>query len=228
MKRDRSSSRETAAVIRILVGSDNVMVRDLLEIGLAGVPEFSLAGSVGLNAAVGASIAQLTPNVTVLMPKLGFTGSAEMAVIEKVRSEHPGSPLITVAPGYLPQQTALLYRIGVAGILLESQGWSSLVQAIRSVNAGDFFSTKSVANAVMGLPELVALTDHEIRLVGLVSEGLSNTEIASRLNVSESTVRSRLSNVLIKLNVINRTQAVTEAIRLGYVQPKPPDINSSR
>lgn len=210
--------------IQILVGSDNVLLRDLLEFRIAEIVGIRLVGSSGLDPQLINLMDELRPDVAVLTIKLSYASAGELEFIRDIRSTYPEVRLITVSSQYLPRQVAALGQYGVGGILLESQGWDTLHQAIRSVYAGDFFTTQSVAGSVLRLRQEreVNLTIHEIQLMELVSEGLSNSAIARQLNVSESTVRSRLSNTLQKLNVTNRTQAVTEVIRRGYVSPKRP------
>lgn len=219
MSDDSTSALSSKRPIRILHAGNHVLFRDLLNERFTSTAGIEVVGSTGLGNWLVQLISQLRPDVTLVSVKLGLSGSSGMGLISSIRSVSPDTRLITMSESYLPGQISILSQQGVNGFLLESQDWETLLRSIVAVHGGDFFTSPAIARIALGgnLVSEDALSVAEVELMELVTLGLSNDDIATRLNVSLSTVRSRLSNVLVKLNVTNRTQAVTESIRRGYV-----------
>ncbi len=122
-------------------------------------------------------------------------------------------------------------RAGASGFLLKDTPPEDLVSAIRSVAAGDAVVSPKVTrrllarfisedSAPMRDPGLLdALTDREREVLGLLATGLSNAEIASRLVLSEATVKTHIGRILMKLGLRDRVQAVVLAYETGLVRP---------
>jgi DNA-binding NarL/FixJ family response regulator len=119
-------------------------------------------------------------------------------------------------------------RAGASGFLLKNAPPEDLVEAIRIVASGEALLSPSVTRRVIGsfsgAPQPVAppdelrfLTERELEVLAKVAEGLSNAEIAGELFVGEATVKTHVSNVLAKLNLRDRVQAVVYAHRHGLV-----------
>ena len=120
-------------------------------------------------------------------------------------------------------------RHGASGFLLKDAGGDELVHAVRVVAAGDALIAPSVTARLIaefarrprwdGVIGLDALTDRETEVLGLVAKGLSNAEIAGRLHVSETTVKTHVSHILTKLSLRDRVQAVVAAYESSLVTP---------
>jgi len=118
-------------------------------------------------------------------------------------------------------------RSGAAGYLLKDRPRTELIAAIKGTIAGNSYIDPAVARKVLtnvaqsplppSQPPKVALTAREAEILELLALGLSNTEIAQRLFLSEGTVRNYLSALFAKLGVSDRTQAVVAALRDGLV-----------
>jgi DNA-binding NarL/FixJ family response regulator len=121
---------------------------------------------------------------------------------------------------------------GASGFLLKDAGAERLFDAVRVVAAGEALLAPGVTRRLIAefarlrprLPprpdRLEALTDRETEVLRLIAEGLSNTEIADRLVVSDETVKTHVSHVLGKLDLRDRTQAVVIAYESGLVEPR--------
>jgi DNA-binding NarL/FixJ family response regulator len=123
-------------------------------------------------------------------------------------------------------------RAGASGFLLKDVPPESLVEAIRTVAAGEALLAPSITRKLLDqfanrLPdphapqvaELKTLTDREVEVLRLMARGLSNSEIAAQLYVAETTVKTHVGRVLTKLNLRDRVQAVVLAYECGLVQP---------
>jgi DNA-binding NarL/FixJ family response regulator len=126
-------------------------------------------------------------------------------------------------------------RAGASGFLLKDVQPMQLVDAVRVVAHGDALLDPTVtrrlldrfAHALPGAPErpppeLGELSDREREVLGLMAGGLSNAELAERLVLSETTVKTHVSSILRKLGLRDRVQAVVLAYQAGLVKPKPP------
>jgi DNA-binding NarL/FixJ family response regulator len=121
-------------------------------------------------------------------------------------------------------------RAGASGFLLKDVVPAQLVDAIRVVAAGEALLAPSVTRRLLDRfaetlasqerpPELASLTQRELEVLELVARGLSNSELASRLFLSETTVKTHVSSMLRKLNLRDRVQAVVFAYEAGLVRP---------
>jgi DNA-binding NarL/FixJ family response regulator len=111
-------------------------------------------------------------------------------------------------------------RAGACGFLYKDVDPSALVQAVRSVHGGQVLLAPEAVEAMLAgsngpAPTPVPLTDREREVLTLIAAGRSNREIARSLTVAEKTVKTHVSNVLMKLGVQDRTQAALYAVRHG-------------
>jgi DNA-binding NarL/FixJ family response regulator len=118
---------------------------------------------------------------------------------------------------------------GASGFLLKTASPEQLIDAVRVLAAGDALLAPEVTRRVIerfgsvAAPrsaELDALTDREAEVFRLLARGYSNAEIATELHVGEATVKTHVSNILLKLGVRDRVQAVVRAYETGFVHPR--------
>ncbi|HEV2343897.1 MAG TPA: response regulator transcription factor [Actinocrinis sp.] len=125
-------------------------------------------------------------------------------------------------------------KAGASGFLLKDVPPTELLSAIRAVHSGDAVVAPSTTRRLLDRfapllpssaaptpPTLSALTEREREVLGLVAQGLSNSEIAARLVLSEATVKTHVGRILMKLELRDRVQAVVLAYESGLVRPGP-------
>jgi len=206
-----SSSR-----IRVMLVDDHAMVRRGLATFLKVYDDLELAGEAASGEAAIQLCNTLHPDVILMdmvMPDMdGATAT------RKIRKQSPGIQVLALTSfkeGILVQSAL---QAGAIGYLLKDVSADELAQAIRAAHAGRSTLSPEAAQAlVLATSQPPApgldLTEREREVLALLIEGLNNTQIAAKLNVSPSTVKSHVSNILSKLGVASRTEAVTLALR---------------
>jgi NarL family two-component system response regulator LiaR len=206
-----SSSR-----IRVMVVDDHTMVRRGLATILKIFDDLELVGEAARGQAAIQLCAQLQPDVVLMdMVMPDMDGATATRLIRKQ------SPLIQVIALTSFKEEILVQsalQAGAIGYLLKDVSADELVEAIRAAHAGRSTLSPEAAQALVHAASQppapgLDLTEREREVLALMVEGLNNTQIAGRLIVSPSTVKSHVSNILTKLGVASRTEAVTLALR---------------
>jgi DNA-binding NarL/FixJ family response regulator len=203
--------------IRVLVADDHEVVRQGLRMFLRVDSEFEVVGEAGNGAEALCLARELRPDVVImdiLMPVMD--GIAATALIRKELPEVEVLALTSVTVG---ATIVDIMRAGAIGYILKEITGEELRNAIRAAAAGQVLLSPSVAASLIGeIKEPSpsdALTKRETEVLGWMANGESNREIATRLFVSEQTVKSHVSKILGKLGVASRTQAAVYAMRNG-------------
>ena len=202
--------------IRVLIVDDHAMVRRGLTTFLKVFDDLELAGEAESGQAAIELCARLQPDVVLMdMVMPDMDGAAATRLIRK-QSESIRVIVLTSFKEEILVQSAL--QAGAIGYLLKDVSAEDLAQAIRAAHAGRATLSPDVAEVVVhaaGQPPKpgLDLTEREREVLALMIEGLNNTLIAGKLNVSPSTIKTHVSNILSKLGVASRTAAVTLALR---------------
>ncbi len=201
--------------VRILVADDHPVVRE----GLAAILSYQPDMSVVAKAANGQEALHLFrehhPDVTLIdlkMPQLDG-----VAAIIAIRAEFPTARLIALTTYEGDEDIYRSLRAGAAGYLLKETPMAEVLEAIRRVHRGSKYVAAAAAIKVAERMSSAQLTDREREVLGLIAQGRSNQEIASALFIVEGTVKAHVTNILTKLNVADRTQAITEALKRGIL-----------
>jgi NarL family two-component system response regulator LiaR len=214
MKNDSSQS------VRVLVVDDHAMVRRGLAVFLQSFDDLKLAGEAGSGAAAIQLCAEVLPDVVLMdmvMPDMdGATAT------RAIRGQFPQVQVIALTSFKEGELIKKTLEAGAIGYLLKDVSADELAQAIRAAHAGRTTLSPEAAQAlVQNANQAPApgldLTEREREVLMLMIEGLNNTQIAGRLTVSPSTIKSHVSNILSKLGVASRTEAVTLALRQRIV-----------
>jgi len=206
--------------VRVLVVDDHAMVRRGLATFLKAFEDLELAGEAASGQAALELCVQLQPDVVLMdmvMPDMDGP-----AVTRLIRSQSPSIQVIALT-SFMEEilvQSAL--HAGAIGYLLKDVSADELAQAIRAAHAGRATLAPEAAQALVQAasqppPPGLDLTERERAVLTLMVEGLNNTQIAAKLTVSPSTIKSHVSNILSKLGVASRTEAVTLALRSRLV-----------
>jgi NarL family two-component system response regulator LiaR len=195
---------------------DHTMVRKGLATFLKAFDDLELAGEAENGRAAIEICAKLQPDVILMdmvMPDMnGATAT------RTIRQQFPNVQVIALTSFKEEELVKNALEAGAIGYLLKDVSADELVKAIRAAHAGRATLSPEAAQALVHAasqpPALgTNLTERERAVLALMVEGLNNTQIAGRLVVSPSTIKSHVSNILSKLGVTSRTEAVTLALR---------------
>jgi DNA-binding NarL/FixJ family response regulator len=209
--------------IRVLIADDHPMVRQGLRVFLELQPDLEVVGEAADGAEAARLATELSADVVLLdlvMPVLDGVGTLELMAEQGCTAR---ALVITSFGEYRTVVPAL--RAGARGYVSKETDPQALAVAIRAVAAGHVLLSPQIAAALLGPAGIGGadsgpnqqphLTGREIEVLDLIARGKSNREIARILTVSEKTVKTHVSNVLMKLGVADRTQAALWAVRHG-------------
>ncbi len=205
-------------MIRVLVADDHPIVRGGIVALLESADDLSVVGeaSTGLQAVELAL--QHEPDIVLMDLQMPELGGAEATA--RILEQRPGIRVIVLTT--YESDAAILQAIeaGASGYLLKAAPAGEILAGIRSVAAGDVALAPSIAAMLVNrvkAPAGPTLSARETEVLALVAQGKSNPAIAQALFVSEATVKTHLLHVFEKLNVSDRTRAVTKAMELGLL-----------
>ena len=214
--------------IRILIVDDQALFREGLRTLLSVQPDFEIVGEAG-NGEEGLKMAVQTQPDVVLMD-LRMPVMDGVKTTERIKSSLPACRVIVLTTFDDDELVFDGLRAGAIGYLLKDVSSNKLFDAIRAASRGEYFLLPAITAKVIAefarIPRsnpnrahdfVEMLSPREQEIIRLVASGDSNKEIAERLVISEGTVKNHLSNILAKLSVKDRLQAVIRARELGWL-----------
>ncbi|HZD99371.1 MAG TPA: response regulator transcription factor [Micromonosporaceae bacterium] len=205
------------APIRVLIADDHAVVRRGLRTFLELQDDIDVVGEAADGEACVTAAVELSPDVILLDLLMPGVGGVE--ALGRLREAGSTARVLVITSFTDPAVSVPAVRAGAAGVIFKDVEPRDLASAIRSVHAGHTLLQPDVAAALMA-PDPVAaspLTAREREVLAEIARGRSNREIARVLTLSEKTVKTHVSNVLMKLGVADRTQAALLAVRRGLV-----------
>ncbi|MFD5950232.1 response regulator [Streptomyces collinus] len=209
-----------ADAIKVLLVDDHQVVRRGLRTFLEVQDDIEVVGEASDGAEGVDRAEELRPDVILMDVKM--PGMDGVDALRRLR-ELANPARVLVVTSFTEQRTVVpALRAGAAGYVYKDVDPDALAGAIRSVHAGHILLQPEVAGALLAQEESNAgtgragsLTEREREVLGLIADGRSNREIARALVLSEKTVKTHVSNILMKLDLADRTQAALWAVRHG-------------
>jgi DNA-binding NarL/FixJ family response regulator len=202
--------------IRILLVDDHYVVR----MGLIGVldtePDMKVVGQAADGSEAVALYEKLKPTVVLMdlrMPvKDGITATAE------IRLKDPNARILILSTYDGDAEIHRAIRAGARGYALKNFNGRELTRGVRAVAKGEEWIPKAVATRLASRELFGELTPREIEVLQHMATGLANKEIADVLTITSNTVKDHLKNIMTKLHVADRTEAVTAALQRGIIR----------
>lgn len=211
--------------VQILIADDHPLFRDAIRsainVPLGDEEELPLVAEAEDFDAAMRALDEM-PDVDLVLLDLAMPGSSGLSALVSVRASHPAVPVIVVSGTDDPATVRRSIQLGASGFISKSARTDAIRQAIASVLAGDIaipdgidLGSEQDGEVADLIERLKTLTPQQVRVLGMLGEGLLNKQIAYELGVSEATIKAHVSAVLQKLNVDSRTQAVILLSRIG-------------
>ncbi|TPG53050.1 DNA-binding response regulator [Sphingomonas glacialis] len=203
------------APIRVMTVDDHPALREGIARMIEHEPDLLLVGEAANGAEALKLFEQVRPDVTLMDLQMPVMGGLD--AIERLRTICPTARVIVLTTYEGDVQAVQALRAGASSYLLKSALRRELLDAIRTVHSGRRYLPPEVAQEIAIHSAEDALTPREIGVLQLVAEGKSNKVIAWELSISDDTVKAHLRSVFAKLDVNDRTHAVTAALRRGAI-----------
>jgi len=205
-------------MIRVVVADDHPIVRSGIVGLLSSADDIEVVGEAGNGAEAVALATQLSPDVVLMDLRMPGVGGADATA--QIVAARPDVRVVILTTYESDENILTAIEAGASGYLLKAAPQDEIVAGLRSVARGEVALAPSIAALLvkrMREPAPVSLSDRETQVLALVAEGNSNRAIATALFVSEATVKTHLIHVFDKLEVKDRTRAVTRAMELGLL-----------
>ncbi len=209
--------------IRVLVAEDHTVVRAGLIALITSEDGLEVVGQAGDGLEAVERVRECQPDVILMdlsMPKLDGIGA-----ITAIRQEQPRARVLVLTSFVEDEKVFAALKAGALGYLLKESSPDDLLRGIRAIHRGESWLHPAIALKLvreLSEPQVAALeeplTERELDVLRLVAQGLSNKVIADRLDISERTARTHVSNILEKLHLANRTQATLYALKKGIAE----------
>ncbi len=216
--------------VRIVIADDHDVVRSGFASLLDTQQEFTVIGTAQDGVQAVRISRELHPDVVLM--DIRMPGMDGIEATRQLTSRESSAPRVLVLTTFdLDEYVYEALRAGASGFLLKDVTAERLFEAVRVIAAGDALIAPAITRRLISefaqqstaprpaTPRLEELTPRETQVLRLIAEGLSNSEIAGRLVVTEETVKTHVSRVLNKLGLRDRTQAVVVAYETGLVVP---------
>ncbi len=226
-----AAAQESGGDVRVLIVDDQALVRTGFRMILDAEADMDVVGEAANGKEALTEAGRLKPDVVLMdvrMPELdGIEATRRLLADDGVESK-----VVMLTTFDMDEYVYEALRAGASGFLLKDAPPEQLVAGIRAVCSGDALLAPSVTRRVIeefvrhppdaartAPPEIEELTPRECEVLKLIARGLSNAEIAQSLVVSETTVKTHVARVLMKMHLRDRVQAVVMAYESGLVQP---------
>lgn len=207
------------SIIRVLLADDQLRVHEAVALALRDCEDIKLVGQAANGDEAIALCAQYQPDLVlmdVLMPGMGG-----IEATRRIHRNHPHIKILVLSAMQDDESVRTMLENGAVGYILKDSLARDLPATIRAAYSGNMiFSqviTQRLLNHASAVPQSFGLTEREMEVLRLMAEGLNNNELAARLFISPSTVKFHIVNILDKMGVSTRPEAIVLAAKNNLV-----------
>ena len=202
--------------IRLLVVDDHFVVR----MGLIGVvntePDMEVVGEAADGNQAVEVFGRVKPSLVLMDVRMPIKDG--IAATKDIRTRHPDARILMLTTYDGDTEIHRAIQAGARGYVLKNSTGDELIPALRAVAAGKEWIPEEIANRLASRKRFEELTPRELQVLQQMATGQANKEIGDVLRITENTVKDHLKNILGKLRVADRTEAVTVAVQRGIIQ----------
>ena len=210
--------------IKILIVDDHPVVREGIGAMLKHEPDFKIVGEAANGLEALEQARELSPDVILMDLRMPEMDGVE--AITKIKEAKPEIKFIILTTYSDDEYIFKGIAAGARAYLLKDAPRDELFKAIRAVSRGESLIQPVVASRVLDKlaelsrknPGAETLSEREVEVLRLMAKGVSNSNIAEELSITQSTVKTHITSIFQKLNVTTRTEAVTTALKRGIIQ----------
>ncbi len=206
---------DAAAKVRLMLIEDHPIMRIGIAALVSTYPNLEVVAQAGSGEEALLLHPQHDPDVTLV--DLRLPGMSGVEIIRDIRAQKPAARFIVLTTYEGDEDIHQALQAGASGYIIKGMPHQTLVDAILKVHAGGRFLPPSVKRLLASRTPSAELTSRERDVLLRIAQGKSNKEIAAELGLAEITVKCRVSVILTRLNVSDRTQAVVTALQRGLL-----------
>lgn len=205
----------TSSKMKVMIVDDH----PLMLVGVASIvnarPDMTVVAQTGTGEEAVTLFQKHKPDVTLM--DLRLPGISGVEAIRAIRATHPGARFVVLTTYEGDADIHRALEAGAQGYLIKGMPYQTLVEALQRVHKGGRFLPPPVARALASRMPDSDLSAREQEVLTLLASGKSNKDIAFHLGITEATVKSHVSAILVRLGVSDRTEAVVTALQRGLV-----------
>jgi two-component system, NarL family, response regulator LiaR len=205
---------------RVFLVEDHAFTRDGLRVAIGREPELEVIGEARSGEEALEALETIQADVVVM--DIGLPGIDGIEACRRLKQTQPNVRVVMLTAHQLEAQVLAALASGAEAYCLKSTDPAGLILAIRAAVLGSAYLDPQIAQVVLGRitmpnPEGSVLSPRELEVLRLIADGLGNKQIADRLEISLSTVKTHIEDILARLKVSDRTQAAVKALRQGLL-----------
>lgn len=201
--------------IRILLVDDHIVMRMGLVTATSGEPDMEVVAESDNGMDALAAYRTHRPDVVVLDLRMPRQNGIE--TIRTLRDEFEDARVLVFSNYASGEEAYQAFKAGACGFVVKEMALERLLEAIRKVHQGEQYIPPEISTRMSGRV-LSPLSPREIEVLALIAKGLSNKEIAARLELVEGTVKVHITSIFSKMRVLDRTQAILAGVKQGIIQ----------
>jgi two-component system, NarL family, response regulator LiaR len=205
---------------KVFLIEDHAFTRDGLHVAINREPELEVIGEARSGEEALEMLETIQADVVVM--DIGLPGIDGIEACRRLKQSQPNVRVVMLTAHQLEAQVLAALASGAEAYCLKSTDPAGLILAIRAAVLGSAYLDPQIAHVVLGRitmpdPEGSVLSPRELEVLRLIADGLGNKQIADRLEISLSTVKTHIEDILARLKVSDRTQAAVKALRQGLL-----------
>jgi DNA-binding NarL/FixJ family response regulator len=206
---------DSPAKIRILLVDDHIVMRMGLVTATSGEPDMEVVAESDNGVDALAAYRMHRPDVVVLDLRMPKQNGLE--TIRTLREEFEDARVLVFSNYASGEEAYQAFKAGACGFVVKEMPLERLLEAIRKVHRGEQYIPPEISTRMSGRV-LSPLSPREVEVLALIAKGLSNKEIAARLELVEGTVKVHITSIFSKMRVLDRTQAILAGVKQGIIQ----------